>query len=159
MFDAKAFLNQTVNTPMATRITPPPEGEWTMIISTTIPLEEWFGEAEWKDKATGQMRTQATCKVPMEITDERAKALVKRDRIVVYYDMFLDLDKNGHLDTGEDKNVRLGALREALGQNTTPGWTMQNLWGAGPFIGKVAHKTDEKRDDVFAKVTRVARIR
>ncbi len=159
-FNAQAFLGQTVNAPMATKITPAPEGEWTAIISTKIPLVEWFGEAEWKDKQTHQQRSQPTAKIPVEIVDERAKELVKRNTLMVTYDLFLDLLPNGHLDTGEDKNVKLGALREALGQNQDPNWTWQSLFGAGPFVAKVIHTRDEKRpDDIFAKISRVTRVR
>lgn len=158
-FDPKEFLQQTVTVPMATRITLVPEGEWIAIISTSIPIEDWFSEAEWKDKKSGETRRQSTAKIPIEITDENAKLLVKREKLIVYYDTFLDLDERGRLATGEDKNVRLGALREALNQNSDPAWTFQSLWGAGPFIVKVKHKTDEKRGEDFAHAVRVARIR
>lgn len=160
MFNPKEFLQQTVNAPMATKITPAPEGEWVAVISTKVPIEEWFGEAKWKDKSTHQEKTQPTAKIPFEITDERAKELVKRQTLLVTYDMFLDLLPNGHLDTGEDKNVRLGALRDALSQNNDPNWSWQSLWGAGPLVVKIVHSKDEKRpDEVFAKISRVSRIR
>lgn len=159
-FNPQAFLNQTVHAPMATQITPCPEGEWQAIISTKIPVEEWFGEAEWKDKNSGQMKSQPTCKVPVEIVDSRAKELMNRENIVVSYDMFLDVDSNGHLDTGEDKNVRLGALRDALGQNEDSSWVFSKLYGAGPFVAKVVHTKDEKRDgQTFAKISRVAKLK
>ena len=161
-FNPQTFLGQTVNAPMATSVTPAPEGEWTAIISAKIPLVEWFGEAEWKDKQTGQQKSQPTAKIPVEIVDERAKELVKRNTLMVTYDLFLDLLPNGHLDTGEDKNVRLGALREALGQNQDPNWTWERLFGAGPFVAKVVHqrdKTGNRPDEIFAKISRVTRIR
>jgi hypothetical protein len=157
-FDPTVFLQQTVTAPMATRITLAPEGEWIAVISTAVPIDQWFGEAEWKDKNTGAQRSQPTCKIPFEITDESAKLLIKREKIIVSYDMFIDLDANGRLDTGEDKNVRLGALRAALNQNNDPTWTFQQLFGAGPLIVKIRHKLDEKRGEVFANVTRVAKI-
>lgn len=159
VFDPKQFLNLTVSGPMATKITPAPEGEWLCNISTKTPVAEWFDEAEWKDKKSGQTKTQPTCKVPVEIVDPRAKELVKRETLMVSYDMFLDLLPNGQLDTSEDKNVRLGALREALGQNNEPSWTFERLYGAGPFMAKVVHQKDDRRpDDTFAKISRVARV-
>lgn len=160
-FNAQDFLNKTVDAPMATSIKPCPEGEWTAMISTKVPVVEWFDEAEWKDKKTGQTKTQPTVKIPVEIVDERARELLPRETIIVPYDAFLDLLPNGHLDTGEDKNVRIGALREALGQNQDSGWTFERLFGAGPFKAKVYHETSEKRQDgsKFAKIGRVTRIR
>jgi len=160
MFNPQEFMNQTINAPMAIAIKPCPEGEWQAIISTKIPVVEWFSEATWKDKTTGQTKSQPTVKIPVEIIDERAKTLLGRNSIMVNYDAFLDLLPNGHLDTGEDKNVRIGALREALGQNQSPGWTFPNLFGAGPFMAKVVHQKDERRpDDVFAKISRVTRLK
>src|SRR5258708_33000070 len=119
-FNPQEFLGQTVNAPMATSITPAPEGEWTCIISTKIPLVEWFGEAKWKDKSTGQEKSQTTAKIPVEIVDERAKELVKRNTLLVTYDLFLDLLPNEHLSTVADKNVHFGPLREAVWQNHNP---------------------------------------
>lgn len=159
-FNPQAFLNQTIHAPMATQITPCPVGDWIAQISTKIPVEEWFDEATWKDKKTGQEKSQPTCKVPVEIIDSRAKELLPRENIILNYDMFLDVDAHGHLDTGEDKNVRLGALREALGQNEDTSWVFSKLFGAGPFVAKVVHTVDEKRDgQTFAKITRVAKLK
>ena len=160
VFNPQEFLSKTVGAGMATSIKPCPEGEWIGIISTKVPVVDWFGEAEWKDKQTQQTRTQPTVKIPVEITDERAKALVTRNTLLVTYDAFLDLLPNGHLDTSEDKNVRIGALRLALGQESDPAWTFEKLFGAGPAIFKVYHQKDERRpDDVFAKIGRVTRVR
>lgn len=158
-FNPQSFLGQTVNAPMATRITPAPEGEWTAIISTKIPLVEWFGEATWKDK-DGRDRSQPTAKIPMEIVDARARELSKRENMIVNYDLFLDLLPNGHLDTGDDKNVRLGALRDALGQNNDPNWSWDKLFGAGPLVVKILHQKDKRNpDDTFAKISKVTRVK
>ena len=160
-FNPQEFLNKTIDSPMATQIKPCPEGEWKAMISTKIPVLEWFDEASWTDKKTHQTKTQPTIKIPVEIIDERAKELIARETIIVSYDGFLDMLPNGHFDTGEDKNVRLGAIREAVGQNQETGWTVERLFGAGPFMAKVYHEVNEKRGDgsKFAKIGRVTRIR
>jgi hypothetical protein len=160
MFDARQFLNQTVSTSMATSVKPPPEGEWKAMVSTQIPIEEWFGEATWKDKSTGQDKTTPTVKIPFEIVDDTARALAQREKIIVYYDCFLDLNPDGTLATGDDKNVRIGALREALGQNQESDWTFQRFFGAGPFMAKINHQTNKNNpDEKFGRVGRVSRIR
>jgi hypothetical protein len=67
----------------------------------------------------------------------------------------LELNEQGKLATGPNKNVSLGRLRDALGQND-PSWTPQKLLGAGPFIGKVSHT--QVKEAIYADVTRAAKI-
>ena len=164
-FNAQEFLNKTVGAGMSTSVKPCPEGEWTAMISTKIPVVEWFDEAEWRDRKTHETKTQPTVKVPIEITDDRARALMNRETILVNYDSFMDVLPNGHLDTGEDKNVRIGALRAALGQDHDPAWSFEKLFGAGPLMVKVVHERGKKEGKVdpdsppYAKISRVSRIR
>lgn len=158
MFDAKQFLNQTVSAPMSTSMKPAPEGEWKMMIATDIPIEEWFGEATFKDRS-GVEKTSPTVKIPFEIIDDTARGLAKREKIIVYYDAFLDLEPDGTLSTADDKNVKIGALREALHQNHERDWTFHRLWGAGPFVGKVIHQSSKQNpEDKYGKVSKVRRI-
>lgn len=61
--------------------------------------------------------------------------------------LWLDTTESGGLDFGKGKNVGLGRLREALGQNA-PG----KPWAPGMLVGgvakvKVSHSID-KRDNV-----------
>lgn len=74
-----------------------------------------------------------------DIQDEGFKRALDRDKAVVVQTIFLDLvDNNGRLvlDTSKGKNVPLGKLRDALGQNV-PGWNPGRLVGAGPALVKV----------------------
>lgn len=158
-FNARQFLDQTVTAPMSTMVTPCPEGEWQARVIDEGNIEEWFREAEWTDKSTGEARSSPTARIPFIIIDQRPLQMLKREKLIVPYDIFLDVTPDGRLDTGEDKNVRLGALRAALGQNADTSWGFSKLWGAGPCIVKVSHRSDAK-DPLrkFAQVDRVAKL-
>lgn len=62
------------------------------------------------------------------------------------------------LASGKNKNVKLGALREALGQNSAP-WSFRNLDGAGPIPNvKVKHVADKRdAEKVYAEVAAVSK--
>ena len=122
-------------------------------------IKDWFGTAEWEDKKTGQHRQASTCEIPIEITDQRAKDLLKRDKVLTRYRFFLDLRSDGSLDTGQDKNVKLGQLRAAVGQNGPQPWNFGMLRGAGPFLARVKQTSDKKDPEVkYAEVTRVTKL-
>lgn len=158
-FDPDTFLNQDTSGPLATTIRPAPEGEYQAVVSADGEQKDWFREAEWEDKKTGEHRSAPVAEIPMEITDPRIKAaLPERDRVIVPFKFFLDM-KDGRLDTGPDKNIRLGQLRAALGQNGPGPWNWSMLRGAGPVLVKVTQRSDPKDPErKFAEVTKVTRI-
>ena len=78
----------------------------------------------------------------MIVLDEKPKLELGRDTVIVNYDVILDLDDAGGLATGEGKNISLGRLREALGQNTDGAWDFTKLSGAGPLMGRVVQRSD-----------------
>lgn len=164
MFDANAFVSSAVD-PLATKFEVCPPGEWQMMIDTDpkqlaettddeksyIGIKHKKGVSEKTGKPYDFHEWTLTCVV----VDDRVKQKMQRDRITVRLRLGLDLDSSGKIAGGPDKNVNLGRLREALGQNT-PGWTPQQLLGAGPFIGKVT--VTQVKDREYADVTSVARI-
>lgn len=157
MFDPKTFLSSNSG-PMSTSITPCPEGTYTAIVSGEGNLEDWFREVEWKDKKTGEPRSAASARIPFIITDDAVRAKLERDTVTVFYDVFLDLTPDGKLDTGRDKNVKIGQLREALGQNSA-NWEFSNLRGAGPVMVKVSQRSDPRDPQTkYAQIDRVARV-
>lgn len=84
--------------------------------------------------------------------DANAELTVRRD-------YWLDLTDGGAWDFGPNKNVQLGQLREALGQNK-PGqpWSPLMMRGAGPVLIKVGIGSSEKSPDVeFNTVDRVTK--
>ena len=72
------------------------------------------------------------------------------DRISVKQSLFLDIDASGSLAFGVGKNVKLGKLREALGQNDAgQTWNFNMLSGAGPLRVKVSSKPDKDDSSII----------
>lgn len=152
--DIDALANVSVNEPMATQMAVVPEGEYTAIIDS-------FGDEGvkgWMREANTKNGPKAILQVPFVILDDNLKATLGRDKVTVRMDLWLDT-ANGGLETGEGKNIDLGRLREALGQNSTPNWSFTMLAGAGPVkiqTGVRADRNDPSRK--FAEVKRVSKL-
>jgi len=58
--------------------------------------------------------------------------------------MLLDVDDNGNLLAGANRNVDLGMVRKAVGQNTGEAWYPKMLEGQGPVLIHVTERPDEK---------------
>lgn len=97
------------------------------------------------------------CTVLMAITgDQEPNKFLKRDKVLVPYTMWLDLDDAGeNLSMEEGKNVKLGKLRELFGQNAGA-WNPNMMKGKGPFMIKVTQRPD--RDDPSVKYAEVSRV-
>jgi hypothetical protein len=98
---------------------------------------------------------------PCIIQDENLKTQLGMDKIVVFKNVTLDFE-NGALAFGKNRNIDLGQLRHAVGQNVPGPWALGNLRGAGPFMGRVEHREGKRKDGTafkVAEVTRVAPIR
>jgi hypothetical protein len=155
-FDPDAFMNMPAD-PMKTNYENIREGEFLFMIE-----EVKFDEMKWNDKNTGEPRSVPLLRLTCVLMDGNGgaeeKARLGRDKLTVRADLTLDLDSNGKMDGGPNKNVKLGQLRAALGQNT-PGWTPSQFQGAGPFVGKVTHRSD-KNDPTkkYAEISRFAPV-
>lgn len=158
MFDIDALVNVPAAGPMATTIPLCPEGEYTALIDS-LPSEgmgSWFRPIEGKDGKPDRL----ILRVPFVIMDDTVKATLERDKVVVPKDIWLDFGPdNRTLLTTDGKNVDLGRLREALGQNTMPNWTFGALPGAGPLKVLVKHRVNRNDpEQKFAEVTRVSAL-
>lgn len=155
-FDLDSFMNATVDAPMETSFPVCPEGEWPFIFDGDPKMLE-VKNIKGISKNTGnpydfhQMELVALCQ------SDKVKADMGRDKVLVRLRVNLDFDPSGRLATGVGKNIILGQVRDALGQNT-PGWSPRQLLGAGPFIGRVKHSegSDGRK---YADITAVARAR
>lgn len=157
-FDPSSFMNQTVDSEMSTQVEQCPEGEFPAMIEP-IDAEKDFasGEIQNGDRA-GETWVRFTPRYVIQ--DGAIQAQLGREKVVVRDDgMWLDFDSSGQLDASKGKNVRLGQLRDALGQNKPGPWSFQSLSGAGPVMVKVTHVADNRDKAVkYARVTRVAKI-
>ena len=157
-FDAEAFLSSTVQGPMSTTVTLCPEGEYRAFVDDgdkAIDFNTITGGPN--SKTPGKEYYQ--CSVLFSIFDDAIKAQLKREKVLVPMRIFLDMNDSGSaLDLSEGKNVSLGRLRKALGQNDGA-WSPLMMKGKGPVMVKVTHRSDPKDPEIkYAEVTRVSAI-
>lgn len=158
-FDAKAFMETKVQSAMDTEREKVPEGQYRFMIDAGEGALEFKSGTIGKGERVGQQWVQVTIRCLLQ--DEAVKADLGRDKVIVRKQIFLDIDPaTGGLATGKGQNVELGQLREALGQNDAKKpWDFTKLEGAGPFMGEVNHRPDEKKPGVsYAELGRVAKI-
>jgi hypothetical protein len=157
-FDADAFMNATVDDPMATSLAGVPEGEYTAMVGDFDSTA--FKTVTTTNRQTGAQIDRAVLEVPFLIMDEALKQKLGRETITHRETYWLDMNDQGRLDTGMDKNVRLGQLRQAIGQNNpnTP-WSPGMLKNMGP-LKIVIKTTSDKRDPErkYTNITRYAKI-
>lgn len=141
-FDPNNFLSQEIKGANETKYIPFPKGEFTGYIDD-IGMDEY-------DKQPILVVTLAT-------PDERAKKEMGTDKPTLTDRIFIDME-NGALSFGPNKNVKLGRLREALGQNgANAKWTFNLLRGAGPVKFMVDHVPGKEAGEVYARITRYAK--
>lgn len=148
VFDKEAFLNSTVTGANETRVTPVPEGEYTAYIDD---LDLNSGEKDG--------RQWHSLKIKWFIPDDNLKSLLSLERPTVSDSIFLDME-NGQLAFGPNKNVALGRIRDALGQNDPKkAWSFAMLKGAGPVKIKVGSRPDQRGSgESYPTVDRVTKI-
>jgi hypothetical protein len=138
-------MNSSTTDANSTAYTPVPEGEFQAAVASVTPRVTNTGKA--------------LLNIGWKVDDETVKNETGMAEPMVYQTIWLDVTESGGLDTGKGKNVGLGKLRDALGQNK-PGAP----WSPGMMVGQVAivrvgHSID-KRDNVTiqAEVKAVAAL-
>jgi hypothetical protein len=132
-FDPAAFKATVVEGAFETHTTPLPEDTYIATIEETVIRAVKNDDGE----------VSILCDVPFLVDDEALAERLGLERLMVRQGFFLDLDKKGNLEFGPNKNVKLGKLRDALGQNTDKAWNFGQLDGAGPLKIKVIKKPDK----------------
>lgn len=141
VFNPDTFLNTSISEDFATAHIPVPEGEYIAVIKEIKPRPA-------KDKAV--------LDVVWGIDDPEVAEVTGFENPQVRQSIFLDLDEMGGLALGKGKNIHLGRLREALGQNQKG-----KPWQPGDLIGNVAKVTISHRTyegAIQADVKAVAKI-
>ena len=147
-FDPTSFLAATTSEAGSTRLDPIPMGEYAAVIDNL----------EWREAET-KNGTRKIMRVIWRITDDDLRVQLDRDNINVRQDIWLDETRDGQLDYSKGKNIGIGRLREALGQNQ-PGapWTLNMLVGAGPALITVTERPADSGDVVYNDVKSVGRM-
>lgn len=142
-FDPEMFMNTSTTDANDTQFRPVSEGEYQAAIDTVTP------------RMAGD---KPVLEVKWAVDSDQAREETGMDKPTVKQTIWLDLTPGGGLDSGKGKNVSLGKLREALGQNS-PG----RPWSPGMLVGQVAmikvgHRTGSEPGQVFADVKAVAAL-
>ena len=147
-FDPETFMHEEVGTTMEVSFTPVDEGEYTAYIDSA--------EAE---SVTTNDGPKPVLNIVYALTDDEVKAALDLEKPTVRQTVWLDFDdQTGGLAFGLNKNVRLGRIREAVGQNVDGApWSPSMLVGAGPVVIKVGHRFNkETGEGPYADVQKVA---
>lgn len=123
---------------------------------TPVPIAEY--QAFIGDVGMDSYNDQPILVVTYDLLDDALKAQLGMEKVTVQDRLFLDMDDNGQIAFGPNKNVKLGRTREAVGQNDPKKkWSPNMLRGAGPVVIKVDHHFNKQGEGPFAKITRVAK--
>lgn len=128
-----------------TAVVPVDEGEFTGVI-------EKFELRSLESKG----KNYTVLEVFWNVDDEEQRQKTGRDKLTVRQSLFLDITDHGTLDISKGKNVGLGRLREALGQNSP-----SKPWSFGHIVGQVATVLVTQRasdnGEIFNEIRRVAK--
>jgi len=140
MFNPEDFMNTETTVQNETDYTPMPEGEYPAVIS----------------KLDSRMAgSTPVLDVTWMIDDQAVREQTGMDEPTCRQTIWLDVTESGGLEAGANKNVQLGKLREALGQNDGSPWSPQMLNGQ-PARVIVKHSSPNEQGAVYANVVQVA---
>lgn len=146
--NTEEFLQTTTEAALDDHLDPCPPGEWLAMASAPEIKDFEFKKGD-RIGETGYRMV-----IKWEIQDEEARRLVDREKLTVTQSILLDITEDGTgLDMGKGKNIGLGQIRTALGQNT-PGAS----WSPAMITGQPAKlkvKADMYLDRVTAEVVAV----
>lgn len=152
-FNKDAFLQQTVAQALDTKRLPFPEGAHEdlqikdlLINSGTVKEGENAGKT-WAQMTVVYVSTDPDVREEMKLADEQ-DATVRQQ-------FFLDLTDEGLLDVSPGRNIQLGKLRHACGQNTDDEWSPMDMKNATVGGIQVKHRINNDTGDAYAEVTSV----
>lgn len=160
MFDPDQFMSMTVDQPLEVERTLVPEGEFdAMVDDFDSSIFETFNFTYKRGPNAGQEGSLHKGTFPIVINDDKVRAALQTDKARVYYQCTLDFDETtGQLLFGPNKNIDLGKLRNAVGQNSPGPWAVSQLRGAGPFKVKVKHREGKRADGTKFKIAEIERM-
>lgn len=151
MLNTEEFLQTTSTEVLDDKLDPCPEGEWTGLAGAPSVASFVYKNGE-REGETGYRMV-----IRWDIQDQEVKDQLSRDTVSVTQSILLDLTPDGAgLDFGKGKNIGLGQLRTALGQNN-PGeaWSPAMIEGQ---VAKLSVKADTYQDRITAKIAGVTAV-
>jgi len=134
-FDPESFLTNTTTEESSTK---------------RIPLEagEYVGQITKLRAGTTPNKGIPFLEVIYKIEHPELASEMGRPASTVRQTVWLDLDEHGDLDMGPGKNITLGRLRDAAGQNVSgEPWSIASLEGATVTV-RVVHNPDKNDPEV-----------
>lgn len=154
MLDPTQFLNTQTTSALSTQLDPVPEGEY-KAVSQAIDKDSFQSFDIKKGERAGQKgwRLNLVWKIDDEAAGEYNGRMVRQQ-------FFLDLNATGDgLDFGKGKNIGLGRLREALGQNQDGLPWAPSMLGSQVAKIKVVQRLDENDSSkIYNDVAAVTRL-
>lgn len=136
-FDVNTFMGTQVQGANETKYTPVPERDDYLGVITKL--------------AGDTINQQPVLRVTYMLDDQQAREITGMQEPTVEQTVWLDLE-NGALSFAPNKNVALGRLREAVGQNDpAKPWSPKDLHGQVVRLS-VKHRVNEENGDRFAQV-------
>jgi hypothetical protein len=145
IFNAEVLLNAATEKSHATSIPPLPEQEFIFTVT----------KIDFKQPKDGVIIMELSA----ETTDPVAVAATGINPSRSRWSTFVDLTESGLLDDTDGKNIGIGKIREAVGQNTAGvPWAPAALMGQ-QFRGKIVQKADAKDATVIrSEIGAVAKL-
>jgi hypothetical protein len=158
LFDPDQFMQSTIDAPMETDYQLAPEGTFVATVGDfDSKAFQKFDFVYKKGPKEGQEGSMTKFSCPFVTQDPAVLAAMEgRESVTLEAQLTLDRTANGSLDFGKDRNVKLGRLRKALGQNNPGPWSPSDLRGKGPLLIQVKHEKYTPKDGgeprTFARV-------
>lgn len=152
MLNPQEFLGMTMQGANATKLELIPEAEYTAQIGVDgLDLKSFKYK---KGDREGQDGYRMTVKWEIDDPDGSLERTLGRKPTQIQ-SIMLDVTEQGSLDMGKGRNVGLGRLREAVGQNTDgKPWQPAMLIGQRAKI-KIKHTINKENGDMQAEVEKV----
>lgn len=153
-FNINKILESTTTAPLDTLIEPPAAQDYDAVFDQIT--EKNFRTLPGQNGEPDRLIVS----LPLELRGPEAEAeeeRLGRKPLTVRKDVWLDMTPEGDLDFGPNKNVDLGRVREAVGQNQEGvSWNLTRLNGAGPVRITLTHRLD--KDDPTIRYPQVGKI-
>lgn len=137
-FDADQFIQASFDTAPSDKLVLIPPGEYRGVI-------EKVDNARKVVPNDPQYRPFGSIDIHFMLDAPQVSAELNRSPLRARYQLNLDLDAQGRIDGGVNKNVALGKLMKACG--ISPPWQWSQFIGKGPLLCKLEHQPDKKNPD------------
>lgn len=131
MFDADSLLQTQVEGSLDTSRKPIREMEEAQMVIKSVGL-----------KLTGKNSEYTVLDLVFIVDEQDARDDTGMTEPQIKHGVFLDIDDSGMIDMAEGKNIDLGRLRAACGQNDGGAWSPMDLEGQ-PVVGHIIQQPDK----------------